>query len=165
MLETPKTFFTTYVKIERINIMDNQQIRLDHLSWLGGIIDGEGSITVDKRNSDCVAPQIMIVNTDSNLVSKVLEILDEHNISRYIQCRQYKDWKPTYRIYIAGFKRAQKFLTLIIPYLVSKQHRANLLLQFCNRRLMANKKPYSDADKFICRQIWKENGRGTNHWI
>lgn len=144
---------------------DNQQASLCELSWLGGIVDGEGCITVDKKAQECVAPMITIVNTELVLMEKVASVLMKHGIAFYRRDHPAKgNWKAKIEFVIAGFKRVRRFLEVVRPYLVSKAKKADLLQAFCNVRLAANRAPYSDRDKNLCHEIWALNGRGTNHW-
>ena len=61
--------------------MDNQQERLVRLGWLGGIIDGEGNVSVcltkDHRRADerLIYPVIKISNTSKILLDEVADIL------------------------------------------------------------------------------------------
>jgi hypothetical protein len=143
----------------------NQQASLCELSWLGGIIDGEGCVTVDKRTGDNVFPAITIVNTDHRITDKVEAIFKRHAIAYYFRVHPANgNWKPRRQFIISGWKRVSRALPVILPYLVSKADRAELIIKLCDMRLKANRAPYSEAEKDICRQVWELNGRGTNHW-
>lgn len=143
----------------------NQQARLCELSWLGGIIDGEGCITVDKKAQECVHPLITIVNTDKRITDKVIQIFTAYGVAFYVREHPAKgNWKAKIEIVVAGFKRVDRFLRVIRPYLVSKAERADKILLLCEMRVNARRAPYTDAEKNLCRDVWKLNGRGTDHW-
>lgn len=156
--------------MEKSIIAGNPQASLCGLSWLGGIVDGEGCLTVDKRGGkarkqQCVAPVVVIVNTDAVLTDKVQEILGKHNIPFYVRVHPArKTWKPKIEVILSGLRRVLRFLDVIQPYLVSKAHKAALLRSFCESRLAVSGSEYSETDKEICRTIWRLNGRGTAHW-
>ncbi len=156
--------------MEQFSNADNQQASLCELSWLGGIIDGEGCLTFDKkshkgRTQQCVSPTITIVNTEKILMNLVTSILKKNDIAYYYRLHPAKgNWKPKMEVIIAGLKRSIRLLDLITPYLVSKHHKAELLRQFCFLRVNAFNRTYSEEEKEICRQVWVLNGRGTKHW-
>ncbi len=163
MLELP--VYVMPLTMERSMNAENQQASLCELSWLGGIIDGEGCITIDKKAHNCVHPVITIVNTDPLITDKVSEILAKHGMAVYVRVHPAKgNWKQKIEMVISGYMRVSKFLPLIRPYLVSKAARADLVLELCNNRLAARKAPYSQDDKELCKQVWMLNGRGTSHW-
>lgn len=146
---------------------DNQQATISNLSWLGGIIDGEGCISFHtvagkKRKSRPVTPKINITNTDMEMITYIMSILDENDIAYYVENRKgTKRNKPSKAIIIKGCKRCLKFLPLIIPHLVNKRKRAELLYEFCVLRHNEKSRPYSEYEKQLCRKIYQLNGRNT----
>lgn len=148
---------------------DNQQERLCELSWLGGIIDGEGCISFKKNTGKCwknkserpLYPIISISNTDIRMIDKIIEILEKNHIAFYREDRRGKKKnKDSISVCIKGIKRTKRFLDLIIPYLVSKKERAELLLEFCELR-SHNHKPYTQYEKDLCQRVYDLIGRGT----
>ena len=129
---------------------DNQQRRLNKLSWLGGIIDGEGMITVIMRTHGCSCyPRISIVNCDKNIIEEVTQILNELNLKHYIQTKVYvvgEEQHIKYEVLVNGIKRCIPMLHEIIPYLVAKKERAQKLLVWCNRRLLRPMMKYTQED-------------------
>src|SRR5438105_4472359 len=110
---------------------DNQQRRLElKLSWLGGIVDGEGMVTTIKRfeknrNQNGYIPRVSIVNTDLLIIDEVVEICKELSLSYYVQSKKGKGlWKTKYEVLFNGFTRCKAILEVMIPYLVSKRQRA-----------------------------------------
>lgn len=159
--------------MQKSEVRDNQQESLCDLSWLGGIVDGEGCITVTaysradrlKENSFYVSPKVTVTNTEDSLIDKVEEILIANHIAYYK--REYpphKTWKKRIEIRIAGYKRVRRFLELIKPYLVSKKEKANLTMLLCLQRLNKKRNPYDDEDKKLIQRILDLNGRGTKYW-
>ena len=158
--------------MEQFIIAENQQVSLCELSWLGGIIDGEGCLTIDKhggrrdeKGKCSVNPMIIIVNTDQIIMDKVQDILKKNGIPFYIYIHPpKKTWKRKIEIVIRGYKRIRKFLPIITPFLIGKLEKANLLNEFCLSRLEKYTNPYTEEEKEMCRKIWLLNNRGTNHW-
>jgi hypothetical protein len=52
---------------------------IDKLSYLGGIVDGEGCISIFKRSKYYV-PSVKIANTNETLILFVKSILDEYEV-------------------------------------------------------------------------------------
>lgn len=122
--------------------MDNQQessITQKDFGWLGGIIDGEGTITLvlkeRKNQSPLITPKLTIVNTDKKIIDKILEIYKHLNIPHWItEYKGTKNWKKRYVIEVVGISRILRTLPILINYLVGKKELADLVLNWCNRR-------------------------------
>ena len=134
---------------------DNQQRRIDlKLAWLGGIIDGEGMITVIKRTGGySFIPRISIANSDKRIIKEASNILRELNLLHYIQSKPYTVGNKTrikFEILINGLKRCSQALPHIIPFLVSKKEKAEKLLEWCGYRLSkTSQEKYTDKDEEI----------------
>lgn len=132
--------------------MGNQQRRLeDRLNWLGGIIDGEGMVTVKKRQVGTAwVPCVSITNTDNVIISEVVEIFNLLDLPHYVQRKAYKTSSGRDGIKIEvifqGFKRCIKALPVIIPFLVGKKKTAEYLLEWCRHRLGSRPRDYTDKD-------------------
>jgi len=121
---------------------DNQQRSLEsRLSWLGGIIDGEGMVTAIKRsesrrNQNGFAPRISIVNTDLRMIDEAVSILEELGLAFHMQEKAgLGTWKTKYEVLMDGYKRCSKALPVLMPYLVVKRGKAERLLALCESRL------------------------------
>lgn len=118
--------------------MDNQQRSLDaRLSWLGGIIDGEGMITAIRRtNGEGFIPRLSIVNTDLKIIQECVAIFEEMELPHYLQTKAGKGtWLTKYELLVNGMKRCDRVLPVLIPHLVAKRERAERLLALCRERL------------------------------
>jgi len=155
--------------MEQFSNADNQQASLCELSWLGGIVDGEGCITVSKRVGNRTAsPIVTIVNTERKLLDKVQQLFQKYGIAYYVRVHKQlnqaeckRPLKQKVEFVIAGHKRVPRFLDLICPYLISKQPQAQLLLHFCAVRKDRVHQAFLQIDKEICSKLWVLNGRGT----
>lgn len=125
--------------------MDNQQVRRAlRLSWLGGIIDGEGCLTFNvrvKNGHEQQTPLLSIDNQDPYILETAVEILKAEGIGPWVS-RSSKTEKnhgmTTLRI--SGLRRIHTALPIIVPYLVSKRREAELMYEFCVDRL--SRSPY-----------------------
>ena len=125
--------------------MDNQQESL--LWWLGGIIDGEGCITINHhrlhRNTQketlLFSPIIVIVNTNKVLIETCQEILRTSGIPHFVSytdsSKKNPHWKPKWSITISGLKRVSKALAILSPYIIAKKEEKTLVKRFCDLRL------------------------------
>jgi hypothetical protein len=125
--------------------MDNQQERL--LWWFGGIIDGEGCITINhhrlhknsQRETLLFSPIIAIVNTNKIIIDTCQEVLRQNNIAHFVGYKESPKgkhhWKPKWEIRIIGLKRVSKALSILSPYIIGKREEARLVKRFCDIRL------------------------------
>jgi hypothetical protein len=133
----------------------NQQATLNvddaELGWLGGIIDGEGtvvlyvSITKDQKLYGAY-PQVTIGNTEKVMIDKVADIINRLGIGVHVSHREPKGpcgvpgnvkskYKTLHLASVVGYKRAGKLLEVIAPYLVtSKKERAELMIEYIRSR-------------------------------
>jgi len=141
--------------------IDNQQetITQVEIGWLAGIIEGEGSITLNARkkhwrgwNGFGVDMQVYAVNTDAGIIEKVVQICRKMGIEPYIYehapapiPRRKKD--GTYcsgkTIISVNVNRMGHILTIlnhITPHLAGeKKSRAKLIMEFIERRIIRKK--------------------------
>lgn len=140
--------------------MDNQQGKVTDIDigWLCGMIDGEGSISINvrqptkKRNGFGPTPFVGIYNTDEAALKRCMSILDGMGMPYWIQRprsaqpgnrkvlpeidgRKIMSRKPQWRLIIAGLKRAGKFLPVVLPYLTIKQERAQATWDYIRHRM------------------------------
>lgn len=121
--------------------MGNQQER--SLSWFGGIVDGEGTISVqvytypDGRIR--ITPYACIVNSDEGILSESKRILDEMG-AKWRLCSHrggtFKSSKICHNVRMDGEKPMMAFLPTILPYLRSTQkaNAAKVVLQYLESR-------------------------------
>lgn len=98
------------------------------ISYIAGIIDGEGSIMLIKfHNNQLPAPCISISSTTLELL---IWIKEKTSMGKIVNKRLYKDYYKKSYSYLVTHDNAINLLKLIIPYLVinSKKQRAELIL-------------------------------------
>lgn len=168
MLENPQK--KGYLIMEQNSLQeDNQQesslLKERQLGWLGGIIDGEGTITIRvkerKGQSTFLTPVISMVNTDKLLMDTFTDILKEYNIPHWVSYYEpTKNWKPRWQVQIGGLRRCQKALPIIKDYLVAKKELAEIVLDWCNSRInkAGKREYYSEKDLEIVRLVKSKHG-------
>lgn len=123
------------------------------LAWLGGIWDGEGSITVftntEKNGRLHLCPTICVTNTDWHIISKVIEITEKMGI--HLSVMERKPTKERHKLCWNLITRNQTyiktFLELMTPFIFGeKLAKAKVLLIFVNRRIAVGKQPYDKED-------------------
>lgn len=135
------------------------------LGWLGGIFDGEGTITITirgrKNQTDLLTPRITVANTDKRIIDKIVSIYKKHNIPYWISYKEGKgNWKESWRVEITGIKRTLKILPLLKDYLVAKKDLAIKVLDWCESRSgeFGKHSSYSDKDLEIVKNIKSKHG-------
>ena len=158
--------------MDRVN---QQETATDiELSWLAGIIDGEGHIGISRmmshRDKPTLNPRISIGNTNVLIISQVCKILDKIPISGHIEKRQKggkdgeKNWKEAWVVQLSQIEKINAFLTKILPFLVGKKAQAELVQRFTESR-MKNRKygaGYSDEEVSLYQQMAGLNAKGVN---
>jgi len=96
--------------------------------WLAGIIDGEGSIILEKTGSGWRHPAITVVSTDYAILEKCKKVANGGSINKkkvYDTIR-----KPSWMWRMGGGNKVLNILRLIEPYLIcpNKKTRANYLI-------------------------------------
>ena len=120
--------------------MDNQQATPIELSYLAGLWDGEGTITVSKgkmkNNNIQYSPRISLGNTEVSMINEIVKTLDKVGIRGYIFTEEKEaPRKDMYKIVISKFDQAKKLLEIILPYLKVKKAQGELLLRFLKNRI------------------------------
>jgi hypothetical protein len=162
MLETHKADSSLLGNNGADNKIDNQQERRSiDLSWVAGIIEGEGYIGLSRHIVGYLqyTPRVQIINTDDIMLENVGKILKENGLA-YFRKRHFVDKrvkrKPCHDLVICGIKRVTKTLELIMPYMRTKKKRnAELVYKFCLERLSKSNKfrKYTDKEHNIYKEI------------
>jgi hypothetical protein len=157
----------------------NQQERL--LCWLGGIVDGEGCITINhhrlhkqtKKETLLFTPIIIIVNTDKVLIDQCCQILFDLDLPFHLQSysKEQKEKSPSangrarkasWMLRIVGLRRVAKALNVIGPYILTKTSETKLVKHFCDKRIKLEKvryKYYDDEDFDIIEKVARIHNR------
>lgn len=123
--------------------MGNQQetVLETEYGWLAGIIDGEGSISINKsishRTSIVYCARVQVPNTNQMIIDKVRSIFDRIGAEGHTEKRQSQNikWKVCSIITLNSAKDIDILLPKIIPYLIGKKSHAEVLYRFVHSRL------------------------------
>ena len=132
--------------------MDNQQERLItsvDRAWLGGIIDGEGNISLHcmlrKGTKPLLYPRIQVTNNNQELLDECFNILQRAGVGGHFYSVLLHGKRRPKHLQMNGMKRVQSALQALIPYIRVKRRLADLLWEFVNSRLKKPEKtsPYT----------------------
>lgn len=139
------------------NIVDNtDRLTIDDCLYYGGLLDGEGTITLKKQRVGYV-PRITIYNNDK----PVLDYLHKIFKYSYVYPRKVRstNHKESFVFEIIGYDDCGDFLKTILPYLRIKRAVGSKVLEFINGR---NKfTSYTDEEIQLIQDIRLLNHRGT----
>ena len=166
-----------YYPKDRIKITRSQKI-----AWLAGFIDGEGSFMLIRHgksgeSNPYIEPLITIPSTDRWVLEEILTILDiainrkSQALITNVVIRDIKH-KPMYVLKISKLHDVYHLLRVLIPFLILKRERAELLFEYVRSRLTKTgtlyriKKSfttlnYSERELFIIDEIKRLNRRGV----
>ena len=103
----------------------------EQLSYIAGLVDGEGTITIQKRKSKgCINPSFMgyvkIFNTDKRMVDWVLKVIGQGSVNTYTTSGGRK---PIHQ-WAINDRQAEEFLYKIYPFLVIKKEQSEIYFKF-----------------------------------
>jgi len=104
------------------------------LSWLAGIIDGEGNLHLGSKTATngkaYLDIKIRVSNTDLRMLKKISEIYKKLNLRFHLATVNFhrKEWKNGLSINVASQGSSYKLLASVFPYLVNKKHCASIML-------------------------------------
>lgn len=135
---------------------------IEKLSWLAGIIDGEGYLTTNKRQgiiakklnngqgSLSFVTRVGVGSTDCTIIKKISEILYEMNVKFYFTLhnpsKKFINAKKYISINVEGYRSVKKLLKSIIDYMHSnKKEEAKAMLIYIDYRLniLNNRKEFN----------------------
>lgn len=154
--------------------MGNQQRSLEaRLAWLGGIMDGEGTISFASKYSKTsrqkayhFRPEFKLTNSCEKMMMEVRSILDELGCAYHVKVtdnpsKKKENWKKYTKVTVEGIKRLHKLLPIMIPYLISKREQAELVFAYIESRLAGgHKDPVSDEQEAMVLKVRQLNHRG-----
>lgn len=133
-----------------MNTDNPQEIGL--VGWLAGIIDGEGTVSlgISRRANRSqlirTSPKVIIANTDPGILDMCVKALQVVGVGHYQRNERrppghilgvsVPKFKPVTTIEVGGFKRVQRLLVAVRPFLAGEKGlRADLLLKFIDGRI------------------------------
>ena len=115
----------------------NQRQGLHALSYIGGLIDGEGSIMITrsksgyKRKTPSYTPRIKIAMTDIESLEFVINETGYGRINREVDRRNGCIRKVLYQWQVHSLQKCKEFAEMILPYLILKAPQARLMIEYC----------------------------------
>lgn len=155
--------------------MDNPHILERDLVYLAAIIDGEGTITLEKagkRRNHAIPgliPKIVVTNTNEAIIQHVINLFQNIGVTPHVKSQTpngvRRRNRTCYWVQVTGLVKCKKVLTQIKQFLVGKISQANLLLDFIEFRgdpQMAKGKPYGQFELGILERVRAINFRGVS---
>ncbi len=129
------------------------------LSWLAGIIDGEGTITICRCRSHKgiygqIRPIVQVVNTNMLIMKQCQKLFQQLtgnkcHIKTFNSGNTFKANKQCYRIQITGYKSTSIICLALIPYLIAKRIQAELLIDLARIRTVRFRQTIGDEEEII----------------
>ena len=132
------------------------EIEEKDLSWLAGIMDGEGNIMVSAKKASAndkryLAPKVRVSNTDMRMTRKLSEIYFAMGLKYHFAIANLKNpyLKTAISINITAQGSCRKLLKSIIPYLVNKKRMAEIVVD-----ILDFIKPFPKGGNTVRRNYW-----------
>ena len=138
------------------------------LAWLAGFIDADGSVAM-RGHATCtsMAAVVQVAGTDPRARDRVISIYTEAGIKFSLAdvktdvrglLKGRENHARAWNVSVSRREDTHRLLTLIRPYLVCKQDRADLIIEFLSNRMHEtgrgrSAKPYRDRDHDIYREV------------
>ncbi len=147
-----------------MNDTSNQQERLSDLSWVAGMWEGEGNISLVQGSKKRIMPRAHIINTDYYLIEEIARILKDNGVGHYITerkggCSNNPRHSDAKVITIAGLGRVVLFCQLLEPFFRGeKKEVVKQVWKYCSYRLkLPRNAPYTKVEL-----SWVKLLRGLN---
>ena len=109
-------------------------------AYLAGLIDGEGSFVIQKTAVDkiaksckCVSPKYLACFCIGMVDKEPLDLIQETIGAGKVYEERVPDRRSIWRIRFAGRLSLMPFVKNLLPYLIVKKKRAELMLDFCEK--------------------------------
>ena len=131
------------------HITQGNQMEVEILAYIAGIVDGEGSIMIQRQcsksfmaqraKSGCFHPHYAVGIRIGMTERIALDlIVDKLKIGKVSEEKPYHHKRPMYRWMIRSKEEVLKFLNYILPYLRVKKKQAVLAIKFMNEWVNCN---------------------------
>jgi hypothetical protein len=145
------------------------------LAYLAGLIDGEGSFyftvshEMKKDKYRRLIASFSLNNTDKSIVDKAYDICKKLKINlryRHFSAKACK--KEVWQVGTYRLANTRKLIIAVLPYLVGKRERAELMLKFIEGRIahvkasIGLRAAYSDEEIALAEKVKTLNGRGRS---
>ncbi len=152
-----KTLFESLEHLANNRKLDS----LSSMSYVAGILDGEGSVMLQRRGPRFV-PGLVLHNTDRKMLEYCQSLIGG---TIYLGHGDTKTRKTKWVLRVGSVEKVALVLTSLSPFLITKQRQAHLSLEFCLRRIGNGRKSYSIRDIETYNQIRTLNQRGPKETV
>lgn len=146
-----------------LNLMDPETSKRKPLSWLAGIVDGEGSIGINSSGK-YYDPVFQVDNTNQIIIvecKKVIHSMGVFGISVDERDRGKKR-KSCFNIRVQNNGDIYTILSYLLPHLIGKNEQARLVRRFIAlRQSGALTSPYSNEERAIVEAVRLLNKKGN----
>ena len=123
-------------------------------AYLAGLIDGEGSFVIQKTSVDKIAkssrsktPKYLTYFSIGMVDKAPLDLIQETIGAGKVYEERVPDRRSIWRIRFAGRLKLIPFINSLLPYLMVKKERAELLLDFLTNWVTPGKKEHGYRDR------------------
>jgi hypothetical protein len=129
--------------------------------WLAAVLDCEGTISVH-RSGQWYKPTLNVTSTCIDLVRKVEQVTDAGFVTKqaFAQFKNHPEWKTPWRWEVHRLDKVAVILKEVIPWMIVKRKQAELLLEFCEKRLKHPHHPLTEEERNLADRIRQLNTRG-----
>lgn len=135
------------------------------LAWLAGILDGEGSLTLEENGKGCYSPRIQVVMADLatvNEVSRIFKSLTGEEPYRYErEPVAGSGHSPTFYARVATQEAVALVLSACLPFLRTKKEHAVGMLSFIGARRGGG--TYGATERIAYERLKEANKRGFTY--
>lgn len=117
------------VEVITLNVYDNQREAV-LLGYMAGIIDGEGTIGINKFGSSKRSTPGYSVRVGFGMTERKIAEMFSEKFGGSIMEERVRNRKVIYRWYKVGNTGTREILETLLPYLIIKRNRAELALGF-----------------------------------
>jgi len=152
--------------------MGNPHMQEVEMAYLAGLIDGEGTITLERSGNRRLngmmglSPKVIVTDTDRAIVDATMTIMRRLGVNPYVKVQSpAKRKKACFWVTVSGLSKCKKVLEAVKPYLVGKLAQAQLVLDFVESRgnsQAAKGQQYSEAELQILDKLRALNHRGVS---
>jgi hypothetical protein len=173
MRETPESR-AVLLKQKAAGQTVNSQATDVELAYLAGFMDGEGTFQIVRRKDYREGQHqaaVEVSNTDPTLIEECFKLYEKLGVTPHVRSLNTNERNPRHReAWIINIGRLTDIAVVcraLIPFLVGKKSRAELLLRYCESRLKygvgrGGRRPWSGEELALVDSLSKLNRRGAS---
>lgn len=152
--------------------MGNPLTLENQLAYLAAMIDGEGTVTIERmggwrkgvERAKGLSPRLYVTNTNPAIIQYVVDIIRKIGVTPHIKTNFSGGRnKRCYWVSVQGLTKVRKVLEAVMPYMVGKLTQAQLILEFITFRGDNPKgQKYCEVEYGILDKIRALNFRGVS---